>query len=553
MTYSSSPRDDHYEITAARRPSAAGRQYHDDRRRDDRQSSNPSGNQNQPANVRPAITPFQGDQRQQTARIGADQPTAGRSATQSQTVTDRSKTMSYDDHRSTNRTALPTQATNARARSGFNVEDLELDRTVSDFVEIPLAMFPECQDYIKRHKAVLTTSLPDLLNAASKAAKIGEIILFKQCIQRLVLLKTCREFHPDGRAHYFEQLATPHSKDSRTFYGDCDRYEEQIRSHLEKSHPTAKAFGGPTETSRDQGIQYSRAYPSTTQPQTGSECYQGPDRQSPPAVGNSYPTASAPGSGPGMAPSRRPLVPFPSNPRSTAFEPLPDAHEPQNRGPQPDRAPLGRSGDSFYDPEFRRGIPTADHGLTAEFRPDNTAHSNGLDPKYRKQNAKTFFVPGKVFCIVLHDSLGLQQGKSKSNKTKPKDVYKGYKGEEIFGHVRRMIVCRQRQGYSLCVPINSYSNHGVADKNVNEIEKQAHAIVYPYGSEVPRPLPREPRFEKKPIAVNMCQDHSLTESSRIHFGKCHTVEHNVKVMEIGKVDRDSMADFETYCREELLR
>lgn len=507
VTYSYSPQDEHYEIAAPRGPPRASRQYHDDRRRDDRQGSNPSGNQ-------------------------------------TQIVTDRSRNMSYDEHRGTNRTALPTQSANTRARSGFNVEDLELDRTVSDFVEIPLARFPECHDYIKRHKAVFDTSLKDLLDAASKAAKIGEIILSKQCIQRLVLLKTCRDFNSDGRAQYFQELATPHSEDSQAFYAECDRYEERIRPRSEKS---SNAFGDATGTSRDQGIQHSPAYPSTMP--TGSAGYRVTNTQGQPAVGNSYPTNSVPSSGPGMTQTRRPSVAFPSNPRSAAFKPLPYAHESQDRDPQTDRAPLGRSRDSYYDPEIRRRFPTANQGLNADFRPDNTVE---LDRRYRKQNANVFFVPGRVFSIVLHHSLGLQQGKSKSNKTKP-DVIDGYKGEKIIGGTRRMIVWRQRQGYSLCVPISSYGNNGVGEKKVGEIEKQAHAIVYPNGSAVPRPLPKESHFEKKPIAVDMFEDQTLTASSRIHFGKCQTVEHNVKVMNIGKVARDSMADFETYCKQELLR
>nr|KAK5451257.1 hypothetical protein LTR18_001276 [Exophiala xenobiotica] len=570
VQYSYSPQDEHYEIAGTQRPHGASRQYHDGRRRDDRQSSNPSGNQNQSVNARPAITSFQGDQRQQIVRTGTDQPTTGRAAAQPQTVTDRSRNMSYNDSRSTNRTAAQTQSTNARARGDFNVEDLGLDRTVSDFVKISLANFPACHDYIKRNKAVLDTSLKDVLSAAPKAAKIRQIILSKQCIQRYVLLKTCRDLNSAGRAHYFEQLATPGSRDSRAFYGDCDHYEEQMRSQLEKSNPTANAFGNPTGASRDQAIQYSPAHPSTMQPRTEPVGYQGPNEQSQPAVNNIYPTASAPSSGPGMRDSRRPSVPLPTNPRSTAFElpsdpgyggggrdpaaaqrrPLYD--ESQDRDLQPDRVPNERTRDSPYDPAWQK-YPTAEHGRKAEFRPENTDHSTELDPRYRKQNANTFFVPGRVFSVVRHDNLGLQQGKSKSNKTKPKDTYKGYKGVEIFGHVRRMIVCRQRQGYSLCVPISSYGNHGVADKKVGEREKQAHAIVYPYGSAVPRPLSGEPRFEKKPIAINMGHDHTLTESSRIHFGKCHTVEHNVKVMDIGEVAKDSMANFELYCREELLR
>jgi len=114
-----------------------------------------------------------------------------------------------------------------------------------------------------------------------------------------------------------------------------------------------------------------------------------------------------------------------------------------------------------------------------------------------------------------------------------------------------MIVIRQRRGYCVCVPIYSYGRQGVK-KNMPEVEKQAHAIIYEHGRTAPRPLPDEPQFRKAPIAAKMDGGETLWPSSRIHFGKMHTVEYNVKVMEIGRIAERSKADFETYWKQELL-
>ncbi len=118
---------------------------------------------------------------------------------------------------------------------------------------------------------------------------------------------------------------------------------------------------------------------------------------------------------------------------------------------------------------------------------------------------------------------------------------------------RRMIVVRQRQGYSLCVPVYTYNEEILAKKPVSQEELQAHGIVYPRGDKVPKSRPGEPPISKKPIAVDVVAGHDLDPSDRISFGKCHTVDHDVLVMDCGHVAAASMADFEAYWKEELLR
>ena len=57
---------------------------------------------------------------------------------------------------------------------------------------------------------------------------------------------------------------------------------------------------------------------------------------------------------------------------------------------------------------------------------------------------------------------------------------------------------------------------------------------------------------KKPIAVTAANpEQKLHFMSRLNFGKVYSVEWNVKVMDVGKVNADSIAAFTGYWRNEL--
>jgi hypothetical protein len=58
---------------------------------------------------------------------------------------------------------------------------------------------------------------------------------------------------------------------------------------------------------------------------------------------------------------------------------------------------------------------------------------------------------------------------------------------------------------------------------------------------------------KRPIAVVLKNGQDLGDASRIHFGKFHSIEWNIKVMTVGHIAERSMADFEAYWRQELTR
>jgi hypothetical protein len=62
----------------------------------------------------------------------------------------------------------------------------------------------------------------------------------------------------------------------------------------------------------------------------------------------------------------------------------------------------------------------------------------------------------------------------------------------------------------------------------------------------------EPDTTKEPLEVDPEQfDERLHPKSRLDFGKIYTVEHNVKVLPIGKISEASMPNFIAYARAEL--
>jgi hypothetical protein len=69
----------------------------------------------------------------------------------------------------------------------------------------------------------------------------------------------------------------------------------------------------------------------------------------------------------------------------------------------------------------------------------------------------------------------------------------------------------------------------------------------------PSPLPEEGRYLiKKPIAVEKAStDQKLDPMSRLNFKKIYTIEHNVKVMSVGKVVDGSLPVLLGYWRQSL--
>lgn len=97
-------------------------------------------------------------------------------------------------------------------------------------------------------------------------------------------------------------------------------------------------------------------------------------------------------------------------------------------------------------------------------------------------------------------------------------------------------------------PITTYSGQGVAKSGV---DRSKHATVYMRGGR-PGTKAGEPKMPKEPLEVEPARpDQKLDPMSRLNFGKVYTVEHNVKILPVGRVTEASMAKFSAYIKAEF--
>jgi hypothetical protein len=113
-----------------------------------------------------------------------------------------------------------------------------------------------------------------------------------------------------------------------------------------------------------------------------------------------------------------------------------------------------------------------------------------------------------------------------------------------------MVVVKEGHGYSWCLFINTYRGRGVAKSGLNSADRLAHAVIHMTGTPA-RPAPFEQdMIRKRSITViAAAPDQKLDSMSRINFSKVHTIEHNIKVMDVGRISRDAMNDFREFWEE----
>ncbi|KAK5093368.1 hypothetical protein LTR70_004740 [Exophiala xenobiotica] len=168
--------------------------------------------------------------------------------------------------------------------------------------------------------------------------------------------------------------------------------------------------------------------------------------------------------------------------------------------------------------------------------------SLGSWPSYRTRKAD-FFKPGKVFATTWAEPTGRT---SAITANVVRDRY----GENYLTQVRRMVSINNKHGACWCVAINTYGGRGLCKPGFRRANIDAHTIIYD-SSKSPRPMSKEPESAKRPIAVKMAAGQSLDHSSRVHLGQPYTVQHYVKVMDVGQVVAEDLETLIGYVKEEL--
>jgi hypothetical protein len=143
-------------------------------------------------------------------------------------------------------------------------------------------------------------------------------------------------------------------------------------------------------------------------------------------------------------------------------------------------------------------------------------------------NARAFFKKGRVFMTVW---------------TEPKGF-----SEEAFVEVARFAVVRPKPTFSVCLRISTFSGQATTKSG---IAARDYAAIIPVGG-VFTPHPKGEQIEKLPIEVKIENPEvTIDPMARINCAKPYTVEHNVKVRNIGRVVGPSVGLLDKYFAESL--
>jgi hypothetical protein len=90
---------------------------------------------------------------------------------------------------------------------------------------------------------------------------------------------------------------------------------------------------------------------------------------------------------------------------------------------------------------------------------------------------------------------------------------------------------KSESGHSICLPVLTYGGRGTLKPGCI---RKSHAIVYSSKSK-PEYLDGERKLRIEPVEVTVSQGTEISKASRVNVSKIYTIEHNVKVLGIGKV------------------
>jgi hypothetical protein len=111
-----------------------------------------------------------------------------------------------------------------------------------------------------------------------------------------------------------------------------------------------------------------------------------------------------------------------------------------------------------------------------------------------------------------------------------------------FTKIRPFIVLREMQHCCLCLPLNTYGHQGTEK---DRIRAGDYAAVYTMGSK-PNVGTAE-RMSKKPFPI-IIEDprERIDPRSRLNFGQVYTIQHNLKVLKIGRIPDEYLPILNSY-------
>ncbi|QDS69644.1 hypothetical protein FKW77_009164 [Venturia effusa] len=176
------------------------------------------------------------------------------------------------------------------------------------------------------------------------------------------------------------------------------------------------------------------------------------------------------------------------------------------------------------------GAPPSGLQITQEITPSGSEPPPALDRnhEFEKANPK-YFKPGVVFVVLWTEPAGDTHRPGMQHAFSVLAA-----GNRVFTERRRFVVVRRVNNYhSSCVPISTYGYRGAVDRP----DMAYHSIVFSRSGAEPAPFSGE-IFNNYAMPVDVLGDQQLHPASRINYSKTYTVEHNVQIKKLGKVQRE---------------
>ncbi|PMD40892.1 hypothetical protein L207DRAFT_633837 [Hyaloscypha variabilis F] len=158
----------------------------------------------------------------------------------------------------------------------------------------------------------------------------------------------------------------------------------------------------------------------------------------------------------------------------------------------------------------------------------NLNNRHELDKRFKVRRSSEFEF-GRVFKVLWSEPKGAGGTEITAQDAQPSKY-----GEKAYHKIRRFLVVKNDKGHSICLPILTYGNRGVVKPGVHA---ETHTVVYSSKRDgYTLAEGEEGRMHHRPIRVEI-KDPSdkLDPMSRLNYAKIYTVEHNVKVLFIGRV------------------
>ena len=103
------------------------------------------------------------------------------------------------------------------------------------------------------------------------------------------------------------------------------------------------------------------------------------------------------------------------------------------------------------------------------------------------------------------------------------------------------------QGCCWCLPLNTYNRKGTGKDGIRPDD---YAAVHPVGGK-PSVGPEE-NMSKEPFPIKVEDPReTIHPKSRLNFGRVYTVEHNIKVLKVGRIPDEHLARLDRYFVERI--